>query len=182
MVKPYEYNKKKKKSSAMQQWLDLPEHTMGDVIDDVLYVNDPPFVDHQSVVVKLTVDMEIHNREFKLGTILPMETGVFIDDRHAFQPDLLFVAHDNRKAIILPKGIVGPPDLVIEIWSPGTKKKDQTIKKEFFERIGVQEYWMVDPTTKDSFGYFLENGKYSEPLQLNSKIQVRIFNNKTFNF
>lgn len=159
----------------MQQWLALPEHTMGDVIDDVLYVNDPPIIKHQSVALKLMVEIEIYNRKFKAGTVFPMETGVFIDDRNAVQPDLVFVSRGNEKADVRVKGIFGAPDLIIEIWSPGTRKKDRTLKKDLFERIGVQEYWMVDPVTKDSNGYFLENGKYGEAVRLASRVHLRIF-------
>jgi Uma2 family endonuclease len=39
----------------------------------------------------------------------------------------------------------GVPELVVEIASPGTRKRDETIKRRLYERTGVTEYWMVDP-------------------------------------
>ena len=39
----------------------------------------------------------------------------------------------------------GVPELVIEIGSPSTRKRDETIKKRLYEREGVSEYWVVDP-------------------------------------
>jgi Uma2 family endonuclease len=39
----------------------------------------------------------------------------------------------------------GPPDLVVEIVSPGTRKRDETIKKRLYEGFAVSEYWVVDP-------------------------------------
>ena len=39
----------------------------------------------------------------------------------------------------------GAPALVIEILSPGTRKRDEQIKRRLFERSGVREYWLVDP-------------------------------------
>ena len=39
----------------------------------------------------------------------------------------------------------GAPALVIEILSPGTRKRDEQIKRRLFERTGVREYWLVDP-------------------------------------
>jgi len=39
----------------------------------------------------------------------------------------------------------GVPELVIEIGSPGTRKRDQTVKRRLYERTGVSEYWVVDP-------------------------------------
>lgn len=165
----------------MIEWENLPEHTMGDVIDGVLYVNDPPNTYHQRANIKLLYWIMNHIIAESLGEVFPMETGVFIDDKNVFQPDLLFIANENKKAYVLKRGVYGPPDLVLEILSPSTRKKDKTIKRDFFERIGVREYWIVDPETKDSYGYFLENEKYSDPVHLNSKIHVRIFD-KTFDF
>ena len=42
-------------------------------------------------------------------------------------------------------GIVGVPDLVIEILSPSTKKKDEKDKFQLYEEHLVREYWLVDP-------------------------------------
>ena len=41
--------------------------------------------------------------------------------------------------------IVGAPDLVIEILSPSTKKKDEKDKFQLYEEHLVREYWLVDP-------------------------------------
>jgi Uma2 family endonuclease len=34
---------------------------------------------------------------------------------------------------------------VIEVRSPGTRRRDETIKRRLYERAGVAEYWIVDP-------------------------------------
>ncbi|HXG88411.1 MAG TPA: Uma2 family endonuclease, partial [Vicinamibacterales bacterium] len=60
------------------------------------------------------------------------------------EPDLLFVAATQRD-IIGEKNVQGAPALVIEVLSPGTRRRDQGIKRELFERTGVREYWLVDP-------------------------------------
>ncbi|MBX3325108.1 MAG: Uma2 family endonuclease [Nitrospira sp.] len=56
---------------------------------------------------------------------------------------MLFVSA-ARAAIITEKNIQGPPDLVVEILSAGTRKIDEVIKRKLYERYGAREYWIVD--------------------------------------
>ena len=63
------------------------------------------------------------------------------------QPDILFVGKE-RSGVILEEGIRGAPDLVVEVLSRATAKRDRTYKKTLYARYGVTEYWLVDPATK----------------------------------
>ena len=60
------------------------------------------------------------------------------------QPDLLFVS-DDRREIIGEKQVLGAPDLVVEILSPSTARRDRGIKLDLYARRGVRQYWIVDP-------------------------------------
>ena len=60
------------------------------------------------------------------------------------EPDLVFIAGDQAD-ILTEKNVQGPPALVIEILSRGTRKTDEQVKRRLFERGGVREYWLVDP-------------------------------------
>ena len=64
------------------------------------------------------------------------------------EPDLLFVAADQLDILTEPN-IQGAPALVIEILSPGTRKRDLGIKRQLFDRGGVREYWVVDPRVNE---------------------------------
>jgi Uma2 family endonuclease len=59
----------------------------------------------------------------------------------------LISLHTRLSEVATPKHIAGAPELVIEIGSPSTRKRDETIKKRLYERWGVSEYWVVDPET-----------------------------------
>jgi Uma2 family endonuclease len=63
------------------------------------------------------------------------------------EPDLLYISNQRRGEIVTPQHVRGAPELVIEIGSPGTRKRDETIKRRLYERSGVLEYWVVDPVT-----------------------------------
>ena len=74
-------------------------------------------------------------------------------------PDLLFVAK-SRLHIITDPNIQGPPDLTVEILSPGTARIDRGRKKTLYARFGVRYYWLVDPVARSVEVYELENAQY----------------------
>jgi Uma2 family endonuclease len=76
------------------------------------------------------------------------------------QPDLVVVLNENVRKIT-PTKIKVAPNLVVEILSPSTSDLDHTLKKELYERFGVQEYWIVDPFEQIVEQWVLLNGKYS---------------------
>ena len=53
-----------------------------------------------------------------------------------------------------------PPDLVVEVLSPSSAKKDRGYKKDLYEKTGVQEYWIVEPALRSIATYLLTDGKY----------------------
>lgn len=61
------------------------------------------------------------------------------------QPDIMVVC-DPKK--IEERGIVGAPDLVVEIISPSTSSKDNIIKRRIYEQAGVKEFWLVHPVDR----------------------------------
>lgn len=71
-------------------------------------------------------------------------------------PDIMIVC--DRKHL---KGgaYSGVPKFIVEIASPSTAKKDKTMKKDIYERAGVEEYWIVSPKETVEI-YYLEDGKY----------------------
>ena len=99
---------------------------------------------HQIASANLHLIMGGYVKQKKLGRVLYAPISVFLEEYSAPQPDLLFVAKKNAE-IIQEKGVMGAPDLVIEIVSPGSVVRDRVHKKEIYERAGVLEYWIVDP-------------------------------------
>ncbi len=81
----------------------------------------------------------------------------------------MFVTNENLHKI-KSKGLVGSPDLVIEILSPSTAHLDYEEKKIIYERYGVQEYFIVEPNSKSVTAYFLKDGEYEE--QENTKVTI----------
>lgn len=77
--------------------------------------------------------------------------------KDSYIPDVMVVCDRTIDTI---NGVTGAPTLVIEVLSKGTAEYDITIKKEVYELIGVQEYWIVNPKSKSIEIYVLKDGKY----------------------
>ncbi len=115
-----------------------------EAIGGELHVSPPPKVPHQWVSARLFA--ALHDLLVRPGDgyLFAAPTGVeFPDTEEGVQPDLLFITTE-RFHIATEDWIQGPPDLVIEILSPSTARRDRTVKRHLYERQGVAEYWIVD--------------------------------------
>ena len=69
------------------------------------------------------------------------------------QPDICVVC-DLAK--LDERGCVGAPDMIVEVLSPSTLKNDWNYKFNLYEKVGVREYWIVDPKTKTANVFLLQ--------------------------
>ena len=115
-----------------------------EIIDGDHYVTPAPKTKHQKVSFNLTVALGSFIKKRSLGLVLAAPSDVILSEENVLQPDLLFVS-TARANIVTEDNIRGAPDLVLEIISETTRKKDEVTKRKLYERFGVQEYWVVDP-------------------------------------
>lgn len=95
--------------------------------------------------------------------------------RNVYQSDIVFIANENIKNI-QQKGLLGTPDMVIEILSPKTAKYDLEDKKDVYERYGVKEYWTVEPISKQVSFFNLVDDEYVETESENGRIHSPLLN------
>lgn len=81
-------------------------------------------------------------------------TDLYLTEKDHFIPDMMIVCDRSK---IKEKGVYGAPDLVVEVLSPGTAKRDRGYKKDTYAKCGVREYWLVSPAEK-SVEVYLQNG------------------------
>lgn len=115
-----------------------------EIIDGEHWVSAAPFLKHQDVLLALATLLRAFVKERDLGRVYVAPVDVLLSRHDVVQPDLVFVSRE-RAAILTERNIQGAPDLVAEILSDGTRKVDEEVKLELFERFGVREYWLVDP-------------------------------------
>lgn len=76
------------------------------------------------------------------------------------QPDISVICDPVK---LDERGCVGAPDLIVEILSPATAARDLKVKRDLYEKHGVQEYWLVHPADKVLMSYVLgNNGQYGK--------------------
>jgi Uma2 family endonuclease len=86
------------------------------------------------------------------------------------QPDLIILLHENS-SLVGEDAIHGAPDILLEVLSPGNPDHDLVRKKELYQKFGVKEYWVINPETKETFGFILEGAQYKNIERLTSKIK-----------
>jgi Uma2 family endonuclease len=84
-----------------------------------------------------------------LGRVLSAPLDVRFSSTDVLQPDLLFFTKGRLERLDMDRCATAAPDLVVEIVSPGTRRRDRGRKRAIYEREGVGEYWIVDPEAKD---------------------------------
>lgn len=116
-----------------------------ELINGVHYVTPSPNLGHQELVGRLylAIGNFLATRRH-LGRVFLSPLDVVMSDYDVVEPDLLFVAGDQQ-AILTEANVQGPPALVVEVLSPGTRRRDEGIKRRLFDEKGVREYWLVDP-------------------------------------
>jgi Uma2 family endonuclease len=115
-----------------------------ELIDGVHYVMSSPVLRHQRVAMRLGVSIANFVDSTGRGEVFLAAVDVVLSPYDVVVPDLVFVS-EERRHLLQEKNIPGPPDLVAEVLSPSTRRKDRVLKRRLFERAGVQEYWILDP-------------------------------------
>ena len=117
-------------------------------------------LDHSGIIMRLGMIIGTHLSNNKSGYVYPDDVDVHFSDGTIFRPDLCVVLKSNEKILAGRKAIYGAPDMVVEVLSYSTRKRDLTIKKDIYEAQGVREYWIIDPWGKTVSVYLLRDGKY----------------------
>jgi len=115
-----------------------------EIIDGDHSVTPAPKTKHQKISFNLSLALGSFVKKGGIGLVFAAPYDVILSDENVVQPDLLFVS-TARASIVTDDNIRGAPDLVVEIISETTRRKDEVTKRKLYERFGVQEYWIVDP-------------------------------------
>ena len=141
-----------------QEYLAEPDESVRSELVEGEVIVQGPTAPHQYVVGELYVTLRGWGTEAPRRGAVWLPLDVEIDERNVFSPDLLWYAEGRSDAL----GDERPypvPDLAIEVRSPSTWRYDIGAKKAAYERNGLAELWLVDPTTSDVFVFRRSSAK-----------------------
>jgi Uma2 family endonuclease len=126
------------------EYFALPETMQPmELINGEIIMSPAPVPRHQGIILNTALTLRDLSRTIG-GKVYVAPIDVYLDEGQVPQPDVVYLAPGSR-CEVTDKRLVGPPDLVVEVFSPGTVRRDKLDKFELYERYGVREYWMLDP-------------------------------------
>ncbi len=134
-----------RKHLTYAEYLALPEmKARYSIVDGELVMAAAPTPDHQRIVQRTFVKLDAFVQERQLGTVFlaPLDVVIRRDPLRTRQPDVMFISN-ARGYIIGQQVIEGGPDLVIEILSPASTRRELEEKLRDYQSINVHETWIV---------------------------------------
>jgi Uma2 family endonuclease len=116
-----------------------------ELIDGEHFVTPSPNTKHQQVSGRLFLQIGNWLEASPVGQVFYAPYDIVISRFDIVEPDLVYFSNERAATAITVLHATSAPDLVVEIGSPGTRKRVETIKRRLYERSGVIEYWVVDP-------------------------------------
>jgi Uma2 family endonuclease len=127
----------------------LPEDRLRhELLDGEHVVTPSPGTAHQLASRELFRLLDAHVVAHQLGEILYAPYDIKLSLFTVVVPDIVYFTAERFARVVNDRCATAAPDLVVEILSPGTHRRDKGRKRAIYEREGVAEYWIVDPGAK----------------------------------
>ena len=136
-------------SLTAEDYYNLPDNGMrNQLIGGELYMAPAPNLFHQTISGNLEFILRSYLEQNPLGIVVHAPVDVVFHRESIWQPDIFVVLNANRH-ILKEQRCEGVPDFIVEILSPGNKELDLHTKRTIYARQGVNEYWIIDPESKE---------------------------------
>lgn len=146
-------------------YLELPDEPRIEILDGTLYNMTPaPSPRHQDVLGQLYRQFSdyLDGKSYRVY-MAPFDVRLLSDDKpddevyNVVQPDLSVICAPDK---IDDRGCNGSPDLIVEVLSPATAKKDKGEKLRLYRAAQVKEYWIVDALHETVDVYRFEQSQF----------------------
>lgn len=146
-----DYNSKSYKRVSYQEYLELVESSdqRYELIDGEVFLMASPSFRHQMLVNEISWHLNNYFRNHKCSPLTsPLDIKLqgyapkFKEDPNVVQPDIMVICDPGN---VVENKYQGVPELLVEVLSPSTKKRDLILKLNLYLKSGIREYWIVDP-------------------------------------
>ena len=148
----------KEHSYTCSDYWSLPQDHRAELIDGHLYDMAPPSRIHQKLLMEIagTILAYIKNNSGDCDVYpAPFAVNLDADAQNWVEPDISVICDKSK---LTDRGCAGAPDWIIEITSPSTQGHDYLKKLWLYEKYGVREYWIINPSAKSVTVYDFEHG------------------------
>ena len=168
------------KNFTYDDYLKINDDKRYEVIEGELIMNAAPSSKHQIIINNLGYFITDFVKKSDLGQVIYSPYDVILDTNIVVQPDILYISKENSKNI-KKRGFFGSPDLVVEIVSPSSLKRDTEDKRNIYKKYGIKEYWIIFPNEEIIEILELEEGVYkvfnyasTEDLDKEQKVKSKV--------
>jgi Uma2 family endonuclease len=134
-----------------------------ELIDGEHYVTPAPNTRHQRISLNLVLAIGGWLEQQPIGQLFHAPFDIVLSAFDVVESDVIYLSNQRAAEILTPQHLRGAPELLVEIGSRGTRKRDETIKRRLYERVGVTEYWFVDPEVDVVRVYRREGDRFARP-------------------
>lgn len=145
---------------------EITSETKWEFIQGEVVTHSPALNRHLAASEHLLALLSAYVRVHGLG-LVRHEKAMTSFPRNDYEPDLMFFGIEKAGLIESDTLRFPIPDLIVEILSPTTEKRDRGIKFEDYAVHGVREYWIVDAVAETIEVFRLDGQVYgiAEPLK-----------------
>ena len=136
----------------------------------------PAAWEHAKIEAKVIRILEDFVSKHNLGTVFGSSAGYELPSGDTLEPDASFISRERWSKGPEPRRgqfLKIAPNLVVEILSPATARRDRIEKKRVYEANGVDEYWLVDPHRREITVFHLAEGKYDDGNRFEARQKLR---------
>ncbi|MEO6167346.1 MAG: Uma2 family endonuclease [Chitinophagales bacterium] len=150
-----------KQNATKEDYLNLPEGAPYQLINGALVMSPAPKANHQRVLLYIATQIANFLAKNDIGTIMIAPMDVHFDEENIYQPDIFFIAKDNKNCKV-EDWVYGTPDIIFEVLSEFNSYFDTKKKFRVYEQYGVKEYFIIDPNDNEVVLYKNLNNKLRE--------------------
>ena len=166
---------KKQGDYTVADYYAWPEDERIELIDGVIYDMGAPSFSHQDIMLEIAFHLKKYVKENKgkcKVAVAPLDVQLDCDNKTMVQPDIMIIC---RKDIITKKNLFGAPDLIMEVLSKSTRKKDMGIKLAKYINANVREYWVIDLEKERVIVYDIEHDIQTTVYTFENQVPVGIW-------